>query len=168
LGKERKVALMRRIISLLVATLLMVALAANVALAAQPEGKGQGEATDSTGKDTGEPTDPNGFGTVTSQLGAGDHSVGDHSSGFAPGQDENTEPAQRLGVGNVSRTDSCSDAATEEGCVSLEDVINDNNLDPDGPVTDTGGKPGDHAALIDGIDGNPDTDVSGDPGNPDK
>src|SRR5215207_2143631 len=173
----RRTSMLRPIINgLLVSALVMLALAVNVALAEQPDKKGLSGATES--KDTGEPTDLDGnsvandFGTVTSQLGTTEQSVGEHSSGFAPGQDPDAEPAQRLGVGNVARTDDCVDDinncdATVDGTSnSLTDVINRFDLDPSGDVVDSGGRPGNHAALIDGIDGNDFTDVNEDPGLP--
>jgi hypothetical protein len=140
---------MRRFILLWVACLLTVGLTATVALAeGAPPKKGQPGATED--KSTGEPTNANGFGTVTSQVGSTTHTVGDHSSGFAPGQDpeDNAKPAQRLGVGNVSRNDGFLDP------------------DPDAGVDDTGTRPGDHSCLIDAIDGNDNTNCLGDPGLP--
>jgi hypothetical protein len=44
-------------------------------------------------------------GAVTSQCATTVGDIGEHASGFAPGQDPAKVPAQRLGVGNVARTD---------------------------------------------------------------
>ena len=78
-----------------------------MACADQPPNKGQAGSDEI--KSTGKPTNPDGFGAVTSQLATADDddpaSVA-HTSRFAPGQDDGQAvPAQRLGVGNVSRND---------------------------------------------------------------
>ena len=134
----------KRIAAVLLSAPLMLGFSTAVAYADQPPNKGQGGATED--KSTGAPTNPNGFGTVSSQLATTDTGIGDHTSRFAPGQDDDAEPAQRLGVGNVSRTD---------GGLTTD------------PEDNTGGRPGDHAGLIDdGLDNNPDTDANGHPGKP--
>ena len=134
----------RRISVVLISALLMMGFTTSVAWADQPPNKGQSGATED--KRTGAPINPNGFGTVTSQLGTALGGVGSHTSRFAPGQDPDAVPAQRLGVGNVSRTD---------GGLAAD------------PEDNTGGRPGDHAGLIDGgADGLPTTDAFGHPGKP--
>jgi hypothetical protein len=120
-------------------------LAASVALAAPDVNGCSGQDPTVETCDTGEPTNPNGFGTVNSQLGSTAHTVGEHSSDPVPGDDDRETP--RKGVGNVSRTDGF--------------------LDPTG-VNDTGTRPGDHACLIGAIDGDPNTDCTADPGLPTK
>jgi hypothetical protein len=90
--------MLRHISVLLVSVLVLVALAASVALAAPPAGKGQPGATDPDPKSTGSPTDPNCWGEVTSQV-AGP-TYGEHASSHNPMSDE-----PRLGVGNVARND---------------------------------------------------------------
>lgn len=112
-----------------------------------PDGKGNTSVEDNS---TGAPINPNGFGAVTSQF-ATTGGIGDHTSGFAPGQRK--EPGDsatgRLGVGNVASNDTR--------------LISDTN-----PGPDTGTRPGDHASLIDGVQPEPNlpdtTDAFGKPG----
>jgi hypothetical protein len=130
-----------RVIPVLVSALLVVLLAASVALAEPPAGKGNAGTEFPTtppdepgAPDTPQGETPQGFGAVTSQVGSTTHTVGEHSSGFAPGQDPegDAEPAQRLGVGNVARND--GDLANLTG------------------TEDPGIRPGDHACLIGELD----------------
>ncbi|MDT5284205.1 MAG: hypothetical protein QOJ20_5400 [Mycobacterium sp.] len=98
----------------LLALSLSVGMAAP-ALADAPDGKGNtgAETTANDGRDTGKPADPNAWGSTASNfshiLKDADSSFGEHSSGFAPGQDpdkpENGGATGRLGVGNVSPND---------------------------------------------------------------
>jgi hypothetical protein len=102
-----------------------------VAWADQPPNKGQPGATEE--KVTGTPNNPNGFGAVVSpQRASTVHDIGEHASGSPPGPDPDKVPAQRLGVGNVARTDG-----------GLADNFG---------IADPGPHPGDHAAIIGQID----------------
>ena len=126
----------KRIAAVLVSAPLMLGFSAAVAYADQPPDKGQAGSDEI--KSTTGPTSPNGFGAVTSQLATALGGVGSHTSRFAPGQDPDAVPAQRLGVGNISRND--------------------------GPPV-MGTRPGDHADVIDGgADGLPTTNAFGHPG----
>ena len=75
--------------------------------AADPSGdQGQPNATEE--KVQGAPTAANGLTSVFSQtLKDSGSSLGEHSGGFAPGQDEDKDGAAtgRVGVGNLGRTD---------------------------------------------------------------
>ena len=141
--------MLRRISVVLISALLMMGFTTSVAWADQPPNKGQAGSDEI--KSTGKPTNPNGFGTVTSQLATADDldpGIGTHTSRFAPGQDDDAVPAQRLGVGNVSRNDG--------------DLVTKTN-----PGPNTGTRPSDHASLIDGgQDGLSTTDAFGHPGKP--
>ena len=74
--------MLRRISVVLISALLMMGFTTSVAWADQPPNKGQGGATEN--KRTGAPDNPNGFGTVTSQLGTALGGVGSHTSGSPP------------------------------------------------------------------------------------
>jgi hypothetical protein len=151
--------MLRCISVLLMSALLTVGFTTTVALAAPHTDDHGLPRADPGDTNTGEPTDPttgesvaNDFGTVTSQLGTTEHSVGEHSSDPLPtrcvGVGESCGETPRDGVGNVSRTD----AGTATRC----------------GVEDTGGSPGHHAAIIDGCDTNEFTDVTKDPGLPEE
>jgi hypothetical protein len=98
----------RRISAILLSALVMVALAANVALAQPANRDGcvpdadpllcdKGQPGSDEPKVTGTPVDADCWGEVTHQFAQlGDHGLGDHSSGFG-------EP--RDGVGNVANND---------------------------------------------------------------
>lgn len=92
---------------------------------------GKGTNTTET-RSTGAPTNPRGFGSVTSQRALDDHDIGEHAS-------SQTEP--RLGVGNVA--------------------ANDGQLFTITGLTDTGTRPGDHAAAIGELSGYPATNRPG-------
>jgi hypothetical protein len=113
-GKEVSIGMLRCISVLLVSVLLMVALAANVALAAPPTGKGQPGVAEP--KVTGSPNDPNAWGSVASQLGS-EGIMGEHSSDPVPRVPGHETP--RDGLGNVARndaTDHNTPACPAEGC----------------------------------------------------
>ena len=114
--------MLRHISVLLVSVLVLVALAASVALAAPPAGKGQPGATEE--KSTGSPTDPNCWGEVTTQV-AGP-TYGEHASSF---------PTPRLGVGNVARNDS-TDHDVEGLCSDVQ--TSEDNCDSGGHLSDHG------------------------------
>jgi hypothetical protein len=146
--------MLRRISVVLISALLMMGFTTSVAWADQPPNKGQAGSDEI--KSTGQPVDANGdstangFGAVTSQRATSDlgGDVGEHASGFAPGQDDDAEPAQRLGVGNVARNDGF--------LLALPGNEDEEN---------TGTRPGDHAELIYNLDGNDCTDTDLHPGN---
>jgi hypothetical protein len=136
--------MLRRISVVLISAPLMLGFGAAVANADAPDGKGNTSAEEnSTGK-PGDPDNPNpnGFGAVSSQLATSLGGLGSHTSGFAPGQnnDDGGGATGRLGVGNV---------ASNDGNL-VKDPVND---------PDTGTRPGDHASLIDGIQ--PERSISG-------
>ena len=135
------IGMLRRISVVLISALLMMGFTTSVAWADQPPNKGQAGSDEI--KSTGKPTNPNGFGTVTSQLATADDEdpgIGTHTSAFAPGQDPDAVPAQRLGVGNISRNDG-------------------------GGRQPNTTRPGDHADVIDGgADLLPTTNALGHPG----
>jgi hypothetical protein len=143
--KEVSIGMLKRIATVLVSAPLMLGFGTAVTNADAPDGKGANGGAEENS--TGAPTNPNGFGTVTSQLATGLGGIGEHTSGFAPGQrkDDGEAATGRLGVGNVSRNDG--------GLVTPTDP-------------NTGTRPGDHASLIDGgIDGiRVVTDAFGHPG----
>ncbi len=121
--------MLRRIGALLLAVLLMLTLAASVALAAPPEGKGVPRAEEP--KSTGSPDDPtteaneaNNWGSVASQLGS-EGIMGEHSSDPVPRVPGNETP--RDGLGNVARNDA-GDERTD-------------------PADDTGDHIADHACI---------------------
>ena len=158
---------MKRIIKVmsvaaLMAAMLTVGLAVNVALAA-PGIKGCSDTNDAVENcQTGSPevTAPaEGFGAVTSQRASTVHDIGIHSSNPTPGDDQ-----PRKGVGNVARTDA--------GLVEVINSFGDPGEEDD--VKDTGARTGDHGCLIGELDdaiGQDDagvTDCTADPGNPDK
>ena len=91
-------------------------------------GVGMGGATED--KVSGQPADPNGFGTANSQRATSVGDIGEHSSGFSPGQrKEDGESAEgRQGVGNVARTDN-----------QLSTAMGQPNI---------GDAPGDHGNLV--------------------
>ena len=108
----------------------------------QPPNKGQPGATEE--KVTGTPNNPNGFGAVVSQRASTVHDIGEHASGLGP-------PARiRIRFPRSVWVSATSCAPT----VAWAD--NFGIADPD-PHT---------AAIIGQIDGNPDTDAEGHPGNP--
>jgi hypothetical protein len=151
---------MKRIILRLVTALVMVALAANVALAAPPVGKGQPGAAED--KVQGSPYDPNAWGSVASQLGA-EGVMGEHSSDPVPLPCCEGNETPRDGLGNVARND-----AREHG---TSGSCSDPRSDPDN--CDTGDHLADHACIaaaapLPGIvdeDGNPiQPDCAAEPG----
>jgi hypothetical protein len=131
--------MLRRISVVLISAPLMLGFGAAVANADAPDGKGNTSAEENS---TGAPVNPNGFGAVSSQLATSLGGLGSHTSGFAPGQnnDDGGGATGRLGVGNV---------ASNDGNL-VKDPVND---------PDTGTRPGDHASLIDGIQ--PERSISG-------
>ncbi len=120
----------RRISAILLSALVMGALAANVALAAQPEGKGQ-PGSDDSGKLPGSPNDANAWGSVVTQTAIqSEGTFGEHASD-PPGD----EP--RAGLGNVARND--------QGDERTPDCF-----DPEGDGDcDTGDHVADHACIAD-------------------
>jgi hypothetical protein len=129
---------LKRISILLMAVLLGLALAANVAVAVPLDGKGAKNANADELVEgelpQGSSDTPSGWGTVTSQFATSTGAVGDHASGFS-------EP--RLGVGNVARTDHApGDQPGDHAC----DVDGDPNTSPGStmgiPGTSCTGDPG--------------------------
>ena len=115
--------MLRRISVLLLSALLMVAVSANVALAAAGEGKlsNKGQPGSDEPKTQGSPDDPNAWGSVITQTAMqSEGTFGQHASNPPGGQ-------PRDGLGNVARTDA-------------GDELN---------APDTGDHVGDHACIAD-------------------
>ena len=111
--KEVSIGTSKRIAAVLVSAPLMLGLGTAMAHADAPDGKGNTSAEENS---TEAPTNPNGFGAVSSQLATSLGGLGSHTSGFAPGQDEDKvgSATGRLGVGNVSSNDGNLASTPEE------------------------------------------------------
>src|SRR5215210_446807 len=128
--------MLRRISVFLLAVLLVLSLAGNVAMAqTEPDLSDRGQPGADEPKDTGSPDDPNSWGSVASQL--GDEGVmGKHSSNpFVSKPDQTASPQDidretpRDGLGNVARND-LGDHGVTVPCLDGQTPTEDNPCDP--------------------------------------
>src|SRR5215212_1355788 len=166
--------MLRRISVLLLAVLLVLSLAGNVAMAQTPPNrdecdgdrddplqcdKGQPGADET--KETGGPDDPNSWGAVASQL--GDAGVmGTHSSDPVSQVDGHETP--RDGLGNVARNDLLDHGVTGSCDDTLNPEVDPNNCDTGSQLSDHGCVAA--AADLPGIppEDQPDLDCTAGPG----
>jgi hypothetical protein len=163
--------MLRRISVFLLAVLLVLSLAGNVAMAQTPPNrdtcdvdpnqlqcdKGQPGADET--KETGSPDDPNSWGAVASQL--GDAGVmGKHSSDPVPGREGHETP--RDGLGNVAKNDSEDHGVT--GTCSEGEFPETDNCDSGDNLSDHGCVAA--AAPLPGIpeEDQPELDCTAEPG----
>jgi hypothetical protein len=144
--KEVSIGMLRRISVLLLSALVMVALVANVALAAPPDNKG---ACDNDvnpdcaeeDKKTGPANDPNAWGSVVTQTAIPSEEEGVEAGTFGEHASDPPGDEPRDGLGNRARNDQ-NDEGTDN-CFETSE-----NPDPLRDC-DTGDNIGDHACIAD-------------------